>query len=273
MTNGNGKPPMGGGLQSDEKRFGEPSQLEYTPGSSTLEEFPVDVARELAKAFVRDLEHGPELILEHFPSARLDEPVETRKWLEKNPPLLHTVLGLDPYSAAQPRGYLTLSDLGEFLSDVTWLWEPWLPRGFLTLLAGQPGVGKSTLALIMAHCIVSDRRWPDGQESPDPGKIVWVETESSMALNYSRAQSFEIPLEKIIIPGEDKEAGVTNLRLDIPEDWNKLEKAVQIEGVELVIVDSLRGAFRGDENSSECAGFLGRLAELARDYNCGLILL
>jgi hypothetical protein len=34
--------------------------------------------------------------------------------------------------------------------DVDWLWEPWLPYGMLTMLDGDPGIGKSFLALEIA---------------------------------------------------------------------------------------------------------------------------
>ena len=261
-----------GGLHLGERNSRQTSQAKYTSESSPSQEIPIEALKVLSKVLVGDQDCDQALILEHFPDAPLGDPDCTLEWLEERPSLLRTVLGLDPSPDEASRGYLTLEDLKDVLSDITWLWKPWLPRGFLTLLAGRPGVGKSTLALVIGGAVVSDRCWPDGQPSPDLGHIVWVETESSTKLNLDRAESFGIPLDRIIVPGQDAEKAVANLRLDRDEDWEKLEKAVQIPGVELVIVDSLRGAFQGDENSSQCAKFLEKLAELAREHDVGLIL-
>ena len=62
-------------------------------------------------------------------------------------------------------------------SDVTirpidWLWEGYLPRGMLTLLAGLPGCGKSTLTLAIAGTVTSAGRWPDGAPMRTPGSVL-----------------------------------------------------------------------------------------------------
>lgn len=38
---------------------------------------------------------------------------------------------------------------------IKWLWPGWLPEGKLTLLAGSPGTGKTTLALAIAATITT----------------------------------------------------------------------------------------------------------------------
>src|SRR5258707_1253868 len=45
---------------------------------------------------------------------------------------------------------------------IQWLWPGWLPAGKLTLLAGSPGTGKTTLALALAAAITRGSEWPDG---------------------------------------------------------------------------------------------------------------
>src|SRR5271156_4221351 len=45
---------------------------------------------------------------------------------------------------------------------IEWLWPGWLARGRLHILAGQPGAGKTTLALEFAAIISSAGAWPDG---------------------------------------------------------------------------------------------------------------
>jgi hypothetical protein len=51
--------------------------------------------------------------------------------------------------------------------DVDWLWEPWLPYGMLTMLDGDPGIGKSFLALEIAARISIGSPMPPMPIQPD----------------------------------------------------------------------------------------------------------
>lgn len=60
----------------------------------------------------------------------------------------------------------------ERLSDVeslplNWLWPGRIPRGRLTLLAGDPGIGKSLVALDLAARVSRGGRWPDESRTAD----------------------------------------------------------------------------------------------------------
>ena len=169
------------------------------------------------------------------------------------------------------RAPATWADLAVIIPDVEWTWSPWLPRGLLTLLVGKAGSGKSALALALASAIIQGKDWPDGMPGPDEGKIVWAETEAAQAVNLERAKTWGLPLEEVIIP--DLGDPLADLRLDDPDGWEALERAAHRPEVELVIVDSLRGAFRGDENSSDCVQLLTKLAALARDARLPLLVI
>ena len=47
---------------------------------------------------------------------------------------------------------------------VGWLWEGWLARGKVHLLAGSPGTGKTTIAVSWCAAITAGGRWPDGAD-------------------------------------------------------------------------------------------------------------
>ncbi|MBM4431915.1 MAG: hypothetical protein FJ026_16440, partial [Chloroflexi bacterium] len=90
----------------------------------------------------------------------------------------------------------------------------------------------------------------------------WAETESAHAILRERATDWGIPKDRLIIPavGDDL---LAELRLDTEEGWWAVQREAHRDGVRLVILDSLRGAFRGNENRSDIIGLIGQLAELA----------
>ena len=71
--------------------------------------------------------------------------------------------------------YRSLSDVEP--QDVPWLWEDRLPRGMLTLLAGDPGLGKSYIALDLASRISTGRAWPHGEPDPPVGNTILLSSE------------------------------------------------------------------------------------------------
>lgn len=50
------------------------------------------------------------------------------------------------------------------LQSVKWLIPGWLPQGHLTLLAGQAGMGKTTIGLKIAALVSTGGKWPDGSQ-------------------------------------------------------------------------------------------------------------
>ena len=57
--------------------------------------------------------------------------------------------------------------------EVTWLWQPYIPCGKLTILEGDPGEGKTFLALAIAAAI-SRGRVPYSRQSCEPGTVVYL---------------------------------------------------------------------------------------------------
>lgn len=90
--------------------------------------------------------------------------------------------GLAPNASNGPR---TL--VGRALGDVKprsidWLWTGWIPKGYVTLLAGETGAGKSTvLADIMAR-MTTGAPWPgeptDARRVPE--RVLWLGSEDSV---------------------------------------------------------------------------------------------
>jgi putative DNA primase/helicase len=171
----------------------------------------------------------------------------------------------DPSSA-------TWADLEGLIGPVAWDWPGWLPRGFLTILAGEAGLGKSTLALRLCACYLRGDDWPDGAPGADMGRdtaVLWCETEAAQALNWERARAWGLPLERILTPLGPLE----DVSIDAPAHQAAIARAAHRPEVGLVVVDSFSGAGHRNESSSEGHMAVRRLAVLARDTGKAVLLL
>jgi hypothetical protein len=66
--------------------------------------------------------------------------------------------------------------------SIDWLWSGWLPKGYITILAGETGAGKSTILADIAARITTGAAWP-GQLRTDtrpPGRVLWLGSEDSI---------------------------------------------------------------------------------------------
>ncbi len=70
-----------------------------------------------------------------------------------------------------PVDLVALSDIEN--EAVNWVWDGWLARGKLQLLAGPVGVGKTTLALSLAATITAGSTLPDGGRAKSCDVLMW----------------------------------------------------------------------------------------------------
>lgn len=56
---------------------------------------------------------------------------------------------------------------------VAWLWDGWLARGKVHVMAGAPGTGKTTAAGALAATLSVGGRWPDGTRAPLGDALIW----------------------------------------------------------------------------------------------------
>jgi putative DNA primase/helicase len=157
----------------------------------------------------------------------------------------------------------TWADLDHMFGPVQWAWHGWLPLGFLTLLAGVPDSGKSALALRLAACFLRGDPWPDGTAyAGELGAVLWCEAEAAQAINLERARAWGLPLERMLNPLGDPSADV---HLDDPDHRQAVTCMARRPEVKMIVIDSLSGAHRRDENSSKIITLVKWFARLARD--------
>lgn len=174
-------------------------------------------------------------------------------------------------ATGSPAAFSTWADIAAMLGPITWSWPGWLPAGMLTIIAAEPGVGKSALCLRIAQTLIGNKiDWPDSTlyDGGDGGRVVWAESESGQAINLERAKAWGIDTSRIIQPGLPLE----DFRLDDAAKMAALIDLTHLPDVRAVIIDSLRGANSRNENDSDVIELVMTLSQLARDTNKPIIL-
>lgn len=166
----------------------------------------------------------------------------------------------------------TLADYRSRTGEITWLWDRWIPNGHVTLLAAAPGIGKSMLGLHFVKLAYHGGQWPDGQLCEPVGRTLWLDTESALALTADRIKKWQLPdlMDAIVLPFEDE---IATMQLDNPEHQKRIIELAGRPDIGLVIVDSLSGGHRLDENSTETGALIRSLAKVAEETSTPVLVI
>lgn len=155
---------------------------------------------------------------------------------------------------------------------IEWLWPGYLPRGKLCLLAGQPGTGKTTLALAMAATVTLGGRFPDQTSCPAGNVLIWSGEDDVadtllprlLAAGADRDRCFFVKAS--VVEGE-------TVPFDPARDLVALLGAIDaIGGVDLLIVDPVVSAVTGDSHkNTEVRRALQPLVDLAATTNAAVL--
>lgn len=63
---------------------------------------------------------------------------------------------------------------------IDWLWTGWIPKGYITLLAGETGAGKSTVLADVTARVTTGTPWPGEYEPRQPNRVLWLGSEDSI---------------------------------------------------------------------------------------------
>jgi hypothetical protein len=127
---------------------------------------------------------------------------------------------------------------------VTWLWRGWLALGKLSVLDGDPGLGKSAVVLDIAARLSTGRPFPDGSEcEAGAGGVVILSAEDGLADTIKpRLEAADADTSRISSLGtvwEGKGGRRHERALSLPEDIPLIEREVRRVEAKLVIVDPL----------------------------------
>lgn len=165
-------------------------------------------------------------------------------------------------------------------SPVEWLWPGRIPLGKLTMVVGDPGVGKSYLTADIAARVSKGECWPDGQAGTTPGDTVLLSCEDDPADTIRpRLMAHTADLNRVhMLEGHKRigELGDKATFITFDTELESLARALRcMNNPRLVVVDPIT-AYMGklDANSnSDVRGMLARLGNLARAFNVAMVLI
>lgn len=151
---------------------------------------------------------------------------------------------------------------------VRWLWQDRIPRRAITLLVGNPGVGKSLLTLYLAA------RLSRGDLGRARGRTLLLSAEDPWR---------ETVMPRLAAAGADQalvmfpppEADGAERMLVLPDDLNRIENYAVKGQVDLVVIDPLSSYLRGSIDTwreSDVRGALAPISRLARAHNLAIVV-
>ena len=165
---------------------------------------------------------------------------------------------------------LNLIKMSEIQSEeIEWLWYPFIPYGKLTIIQGDPGDGKTTLALNIAAKLSKGESLDEEMKISEPINIIYQTAEDGLADTVKpRLELADADCERILVIDESSEA------LSMADE--RLEEAIKLTNAKLLILDPIQaylGAGTDINRANEARDMTKKLGALAEKHKCAVLLI
>ena len=168
---------------------------------------------------------------------------------------------------AQELNLIKMSDIQS--EEIEWLWYPFIPYGKLTIIQGDPGDGKTTLALNIAAKLSRGESLDEEMKISEPINIIYQTAEDGLADTVKpRLELADADCERILVIDESSEA------LSMADE--RLEEAIKLTNAKLLILDPIQaylGAGTDINRANEARDMTKKLGALAEKYKCAVLLI
>lgn len=168
------------------------------------------------------------------------------------------------------RPELKLFSMEEIQTEtVKWLWYPYLPRGKLTIVQGDPGEGKTTFVLAVIAALTRGDILPESEQALEPLNVIYQTAEDGLADTIKpRLELAGADCSRVLVIDES--------RRELTLCDERLEQAVHQTGAQLVVLDPIQ-AYLGSNvdmhRANEVRPILKRVAGMADRTDCAVILI
>lgn len=161
---------------------------------------------------------------------------------------------------------LTMSDIQA--EQVRWLWQPYLPRGKITIIQGDPGDGKTTFVLALAALLTRGLPMPGGGGAAPPMNVIYQTAEDGLADTIRpRLDALGVDCSRVLVIDESER--------ELTLDDQRLAHAIRQTGAGLAVLDPIQ-AYLGNNvdmhRANEVRPIFKRLGQLAEQTGCAVVL-
>ncbi len=179
------------------------------------------------------------------------------------------------YKAKKPDlgiSYRKISDVE--MKPISWLWPYRFARGKVSMIAGDPGLGKSQLTASMSAIVTTGGAWPASAERSKVGNVVILSAEDDAADTIRpRLEAAGADIERVFVLDAVRE-GKRHRSFTLAEDLQKLEAVLsEIGNVALVIIDPITAYLGGADShkTADIRALLAPLGDMAARHEAAII--
>jgi len=153
--------------------------------------------------------------------------------------------------------------------NVAWLWFPYIPKGKLTIMEGDPGIGKSFITMALAADLSQGRPlWGQDRVAGAKQKVLLLSAEDGLGDTIRpRLEAMSADLHQIVAFNEPFNLHDSGLA--------SLEQAIDSVKPAIVIIDPLVAYTSGAvdmHRANQVREFMKPLAQTAQNYDCALVV-
>jgi len=160
--------------------------------------------------------------------------------------------------------------------ETVWFWDNRIPKGKLSLIAGNPGCGKSFLTAWIAAHVTTGESWPDTNQEVEVGTVIFLAAEDGVAdVIRPRIEWHDGDVSMVkILSGVITNCDEGQQHFSLEKHVMALEKAIKTtDDLRLIIFDPISAYFGGIDSHKQVAvvSALAPVAELAERYDVTII--
>jgi putative DNA primase/helicase len=170
--------------------------------------------------------------------------------------------------------YRKISDIEP--KPINWLWEDYMAKGTITLITGEPELGKSQITLNMAAIVTTGGIWPDNRKKRcKVGNVILISAEDSLEHTIrTRLEANSANMDKIYHLDGIGDYNSGNQLFNLKSNLNELETMINdIKGVSMIVIDPLSAFIAGVDSykNTDVRSMLAPLSKLGEKYDIAIV--
>ena len=187
----------------------------------------------------------------------------------------------DSIAQAQPVSAIDTVRAGDVQpQQIQWLWPGRIALGKITLIAGDPGLGKSLISVAMASTVSNGGHWPVDHAYCPAGSVLMVSGEDDIAdtirprLDAAGADVNRVHILKSVVDVDHETGELRRRPLSLKQDAEALDqKLQQLQDCKLVVVDPVSAYLDGTDShkNADVRALLLPLADIAMKHAVAIV--